>query len=321
MRLERPTARARTRMAYAADRFLSTMRHCICMLAANTLNDAGVPSSDGRVHGATALRIGAHGGASDKNDQVGFALSEGARKGTRLHRGLRELILVEPHPDSYAALSRQLSSQRAPGSDMRAVADNSAACGTDRPGNVTFYSIEVANSTSRQDDTVGGVGAGAQFSSMSWKHVYDSLGPRKGHLIQSGRVKIVTLPVPCYSIETLLARHGARPRDVRILTVDAEGYDVEILDGGKWGVGHLLPRLLVFEWFHVGHTPAARALVERLAANHSYACVPTPPRSHGLAAGRSQDMWCIHRSVAHVEACDTVWMRHDGVNCGRHCGW
>ena len=127
---------------------------------------------------------------------------------------------------------------------------------------------------------------------------------------RKGKIKIVELQVPCYRISTLLRKHDARESDVQILTVDAESYDIQILEGaGTWGAGYLLPRMLEFEWVHVSSTAAAIAFVNGLKANHSYVCTPTPPRQHGWSAGKSEDMWCIHQAAERLPGCSDLWRK------------
>ena len=242
-------------------------------------------------------------------------------------------ILVEPHPATFASLNALLNKERELNANVTAV--NAAVCSADEK-NVTFYTLKVEGGSNKSsyraaslDPTSAKLGAGAQFSSMSLQHVLDHMWPQRCGHCRKDATKIERLHVPCYSVATMLARHGVAESALRILTVDAEGADVEILEGVPWG--RVLPRLLVFELTHVQRQPSGRrrtqALLELLSSRHRYACQEQPPSSHGSNAGVSPDVWCVHAAARELSDCEAVWLRKEapGGRCwpafGARCGW
>lgn len=257
--------------------FHDEMSACIRSIA----NDTGV-----------ALRIGAHLAWADGNDPFGAAA------GIRL-----QTILVEPHPRTFALLGAMVAGNASVQQQQQVILENAAACGADMPSgsNITFYTLAAKSKAETQTP-------GVQFSSTSRQHVQDHMSDGRGGIRwDMAGMQIEALQVPCRSVATLLARHGIAERDVRLLTVDAEGADVSILEAVSWG--RVLPHLLVFEVVHVSKTPAGRERVVDLARmlyiEHSYHCYETPV-AH---AHHSQDMWCVHQAARHMRGCEFAWKR------------
>ena len=261
---------------YHGEVFLNLMRTCIASIDNETV------SSSGR---GVVLRIGAHLAWADANDPFGDVL--------RRSRSLSTL-LVEPHPSTFAKLSALLREERARGVN-NVVAINAAACTTDR--NLTFFTA-VGDTSS---------GAGAQFSSASREHVATHL-----RMTRTPTSSIRELYVPCFSVPTLLAQQSADERSLLMLTVDAEGSDLDILQGVVWGHDHALPRLVMFEQTHVNRQPGGReklqGFVSALSTRHRYACQSKPARTHGLEAKTgSPDMWCVHHRASLLPGCNSMW--------------
>jgi hypothetical protein len=95
---------------------------------------------------------------------------------------------------------------------------------------------------------------------------------------------IVEIQVPCFSVAELLEQQQVKPRDVLVLSIDAEGYDDVIL--GSVDFETTRPFLVVFEFQHlVDHKlegehawDAVHALESRLS-QFGYRCWLAPPEN------------------------------------------
>lgn len=126
-------------------------------------------------------------------------------------------ILLEPHPQTHAQLSALIAGV------PRVVADNTAACPSRLDAtNVTFYTLPFGNSSSTSSH---GGSLRSQFASMSLDHV-----AKHAKAFRRSSRAIQALQVPCYSLPSILRRHGVADGEVRIVTVDAEGSDLDILE-------------------------------------------------------------------------------------------
>ena len=249
--------------------------------------------------GGVALRIGAHLAWADTNDPFGRHLRDAKYLTT---------VLVEPHPTTFALLAELVRKE----GKEHVIAEHAAACNRDGTGNATFYTTTTVRN--------------AQYSSLSKQHVLQHLRDRWGRLPANVDSLIAPLQVPCYSVGTLLRRHGLDETQLRVLTVDAEGHDLDILEGMRFGEGHALPLILVFEQIHLldrQHRPLARlsAFVGTLVRTHRYACHARPAKTSGVSAGLSPDMWCVHHAAKALKGCEPSWNRLKPEGCGKGCGW
>jgi len=100
--------------------------------------------------------------------------------------------------------------------------------------------------------------------------------------------EIVTMPVPCHTVESALAAAGLEHVD--LIQIDAEGYDWQILRAIDFS--RLRPAILRFEYRHMGDRDADACLAH--LARHGYqflteerdiiACQPVATASRSLAA-------------------------------------
>ena len=133
--------------------------------------------------------------------------------------------------------------------------------------------------------------------------------------LNGGHAAIKALHVPCYSLPSILLRHGVEDSAAWIVTVDAEGYDLEILEGANWGgfgTG-FLPRLVSFEQSHIVHYGVNGSMrifrfVSDLQTRHGYRCEATPVSklTSGSRSSVPTDVYCVHRAAAALPGCSDM---------------
>lgn len=117
---------------------------------------------------------------------------------TRL--GIRKQILVEPHPDTF----RRLASRVRPSPDVTLM---NVACGA-RAGKATMYV------------TAGNEGASNSLLELS-NHLREF-----PEITPAGTVEVDVLP-----LDDALANAGLNPQDYNLLTLDVQGFELEVLRG------------------------------------------------------------------------------------------
>ena len=244
----------------SACRFQMSMRQCIMSIVEEGDRQPGNP---------TVLRVGAHLAWGDPNDPFPYTALRNARR-------VRS-VLVEPEPVAHEQLRLLIATSNL--SNVAAV--NAAVCASDaRGGKVTFYSRR------------GGVENSSlpQFASLNKQHVLDHL-KRGGHRWRPS-AHLQELEVACASVATTLDRLGVATEDLLLMTVDAEGSDLDIVRAAPWG-RDFLPRLLLFEHRHIVRQPGGleqtRAFLSALRANHSYRCEDTLDE---------ENVYCVHERAA-----------------------
>jgi FkbM family methyltransferase len=162
--------------------------------------------------GGAMVRIGAHLAWKDNHDPLGQA-------------GLKEFktLMVEPQPHVF----KRLTEITTPFPLIKVV--NAAVCGAD--SNVTFYS-------SRSDV------AFTEAASTSREHVirhmdyvirrtarYSKAGTTSRRWAEITRPEdlVVSHNIPCLSLDSLLTSAGFMNEEIRVITVDAEGLDFDIV--------------------------------------------------------------------------------------------
>ncbi len=166
-----------------------------------------------------------------------FALQIGAMDGVRfdpLHQLIRRhgwhALLVEPLPDSFAALKRHYA-------DVPGITFANCAIG-DAPGMLPLYHVppEVVQAEGFPSWVLG-------ISSLSREHVeaQEVFFQRSG--FQDLMRYVRTVAVEVVTLRTLLDRHGS-PR-VDVLQIDAEGYDYKVLRQWDFSLGR--PSIVNFE--------------------------------------------------------------------------
>ena len=145
---------------------------------------------------------------------------------------------------------------------------------------------------------------------------------RRAHNWSQSVDAIVKRRVPCLSVPTLLTRHGVAKESMRVLTVDAESLDVEIVESLL--PLHRFPNLKLIMWETNINLPRhddarharLRALVKSVEG-HGFQC-----RGWGSRRQRAplnsrcildeENAWCIHESVANQSECDASAVRRCG---------
>ena len=239
-----------------------------------------VEEGDRQPGNPTVLRVGAHLAWGDPNDPFPYTALRNARR-------VRS-VLVEPEPVAHEQLRLLIATSNL--SNVAAV--NAAVCASDaRGGKVTFYSRR------------GGVENSSlpQFASLNKQHVLDHL-KRGGHRWRPS-AHLQELEVACASVATTLDRLGVATEDLLLMTVDAEGSDLDIVRAAPWG-RDFLPRLLLFEHRHIVRQPGGleqtRAFLSALRANHSYRCEDTLDE---------ENVYCVHERAAPLAGCSAMWSR------------
>lgn len=249
------------------------------------------------------LRVGAHKAWKDKNDPL-------QRAGLN---DFRRTLLIEPQPQIFEEL-QAAALQEYP---SRVAVANAAVCAKDARA-LTFYSGDPRAS--------GIIGALSQAASTNYDHVLRHLSPAfkraksKGILGQNwtrAADLVVTQVVPCLSlVPTLMSMHGLSASRLRVLTIDAESTDVEIVESLPM---HVFTDLKLLMWEtnlippveDAGRHARLRTLVERLERHHGFEC-----RGWGSRRRRTplndrcildeENVWCIHRSVARLPQCNVT---------------
>ena len=166
--------------------------------------------------------------------------------------------------------------------------ENVAVCASDMP-DITFYTLPSVDELTGEvrSSSTGAArffihSAFSQVASTSLAHVlkHQWRMPRGRNISDL----VVAVKVPCWSVRTLLERHRLAPSERLIMTVDAEGQDLAILESAETTVG--LSRFDLFQWeyMHVDRTRHCEFMKRAVAAG--FAC----------DSGKS-DAWCVRRSA------------------------
>lgn len=242
-------------------------------------------------HGAM-LRVGAHLAWADRNDPV-------QRAGMAKFR----TYLVEPQP----ALSAQLKDMAASEYPGRVTVLNAAVCPSD--GNVTFYSI-------RTD--IPGLHLMTQLASLSRAYVENQLllpccgfhadrakSPQDSLLRRwtdedALREAIAETPLPCLSISSIVKGFKAAQLTLRVMTVDAEGFDLDIVETIPQHVLSSL-QLLSYESIHLapGDFDKHKHFITRLEQHFGFDCRGThlSSRLNAKAVTDIHNVWCVKPSA------------------------
>mmetsp|Transcript_34085 Transcript_34085/g.89623 ORF Transcript_34085/g.89623 Transcript_34085/m.89623 type:complete len:222 (+) Transcript_34085:246-911(+) len=221
------------------------------------------------------------------------------------------MLLVEPQPhvaSQLADITQQFGGTVA--------IEQAAICAHD--GNVTFYYLPDINPSS------GAITrphlrrlksfpvATSQLASMSKEHIL-----RQQRHVHNGlklAAYIRELIVPCYSVPTLLKRHAIRPHKLDVLTVDAEGYDLTILDAVDFQL--IAPQLLIWEQVHVNAQPTlggrnrTASFISKLEQQHAYRCNSQSDLENVMCVKRS---WlAVGRGAAGCRQA-FIWPGHEEV--------
>lgn len=222
----------------------------------------------------TFVQIGAHLAWANTNDPFRSMVT----------RSRMRSVLVEPQPHIYHQLVGLVGSHSEDEAKMIEVV-NAAICPESRGGaNVTFFSISPlvnpltgALPTGRKQRHTG-ASFTSQLASMSREHIL-----KHRRFIPNIEDHIVEIQVPCLSVAELLERQRVEPRDVLVLSIDAEGYDDVILDSVDFETTR--PFLVVFEFQHLIHRQRrehawdAVHTAERRLSKFGYRCWRAPPEN------------------------------------------
>lgn len=184
-----------------------------------------------------ALQIGAHLAWLNANDPFVASLKSLALRGMRT-------ILVEPQPHVFT----QLRDAMAQIEHASIRVENAAACARD--GNVTFYTIDERFDTRSGYDQSSGRQLPmwvTQIASMDLKHILKHQPGMPPGVNLREHVKEVR--VPCRTVGSLLSRGGVEPSALGLLSVDAEGFDADILLGVNFAT--VRPPIVVWEYKHI----------------------------------------------------------------------
>jgi len=240
-------------------------------------------------HHPGVMRIGAHLAWADFNDP----LQEEMLAMTNMSADEAVmLVLVEPQPPVHAHLVEMASPF------LNVEVDQAAGCAVDK--NVTFYSLRPPNATK---DPL----ASTQLSSMSRDRVEGLL---HNHRAAGSHIIDETL-VPCYTVPTLLRRHKLLAGNLVALTVDAEGYDLDILDAVPWD--DIAPPLLMWEAERYKPFPSrsrfkqcmqltnrTRTFIRRMEDEHGYSCAPAEETIF------MENVVCVAKTVVPTECASFV---------------
>ncbi len=200
------------------------------------------------------VQVGAHLAWLNANDPFG-ELARAASLRT---------VLVEPQPHVAARLEAEV---RARAAAAAVTVRNCAVCDAARGGsNVTFYAISpdvdpltgayAPRRARRHRDATGAAARGggdnwregpnwtSQLASMSREHIL-----KHRRWIPNVEEYIVEMQVPCLTVDALLRAEAIAPERVLVLSVDAEGYDAEIVRSVDFT--RVRPFLLVWEFQHL----------------------------------------------------------------------
>ena len=228
-------------------------------------------------HGTAALlQVGAHLAWLNDNDQLGLLKHE---KSSFREAGAVAL-LVEPQPHVFRQLAAAV---KAHAPHVRAV--HAAACARDSGMNVTFYALSksIDPRTGFLHDAHSGLSVqlpawASQVASLSRQAVLRSLPGGEQHRAMLSRY-IQPVRVRCDSIATTLSRQGLLAgRSLRVLAIDAEGHDSELVlslghalgDGGTKGTLLSGLSLVLFEHKHSQPEPLCNAL--RMLDRAGFSC-------------------------------------------------
>lgn len=155
----------------------------------------------------------------------------------------------------------------------------------------------------------------SQVASLDREAVLRNLPNELGRRADKAKY-IIPTTVRCDTAQTLLARHGLAARDVRVLSIDAEGYDASILASMQLGSGAWRSlRLVLFEHKHAQTEVLCSAVRALDAAGFTCECDEANVRCVSRNASckhvprRAEDPWascvvgrlaslkgtCIHR--------------------------
>jgi FkbM family methyltransferase len=174
-------------------------------------------------------------------------------------------VMVEPEPSAVARLAGNFG-------DRRNIALANVAV-ADRDGRLPLYGVEPPRAAAAEDARWELFGTYDLVSSLSRETIL-------GHdWIAGVEDRITVEEVECLRFESLCDRYEIERIDC--LLIDAEGYDLEILEGIDFPRHR--PRLLIYEHFHLGGQGRARA--REIVAANGYESIE-----------EGWDTWCLDRS-------------------------
>lgn len=222
------------------------------------------------------VQVGAHLAWLNPNDPFKSFSSEGFTT-----------ILVEPQPRIYERLAKA-----AEGVDSVKVLNN-AVCNTTTQ--IKFYAVKPDEGEAHVEDSRGSNMA-SQVASLSREHVL-----KHKKWVKDIEDRIIEIDVQCETVETILKREGLLTddghSDVFILSVDAEGFDADILMSVDWV--KVRPRLVLYEHIHLMATPEGRIKagnVEFTLMSHGYTCFK-----------EKENMWCVGGEDEQTDAEHKAW--------------
>mmetsp|Transcript_15682 Transcript_15682/g.32716 ORF Transcript_15682/g.32716 Transcript_15682/m.32716 type:complete len:356 (-) Transcript_15682:68-1135(-) len=218
------------------------------------------------------VQVGAHLAWLNPNDPFSRRFSS---KGTAF-----KTVLVEPQPRIYERLVKA-----AEGVNSVEVVNN-AVCNT--TGKVTFYAVDVGDVAHLRLH-------GSQVASLSRNHIL-----KHKRWVPDIEERIIEIDVACETVENIVKGQGLLTEehsDVFILSVDAEGFDADILLSVDWTV--IRPRLVVYEYIHLFSTKEGRVKAGDLQFtlnSHGYTCFK-----------EKENIWCVGGEDMQTSAEHTSW--------------
>ncbi|WP_204623524.1 FkbM family methyltransferase [Crenalkalicoccus roseus] len=147
-----------------------------------------------------------------------------------------QVLAIEPNP-AFAALHR-----------ARGYEVIECACGDADRDAVSFFVVDYRGSY------LGGTVTNESFSSLGLRGKYRDYLERLG----GGRVPVREIRVPMRRLDTLLDQHAGGAAEIGVLSVDVEGWEIEVLAGldfGRWR-----PAVVIVE--NLFEEPQHRAFLE-----------------------------------------------------------
>lgn len=240
--------------------------------------------------GGEMVRVGAHMAWRDKNDPL---------KRAGLSGGLRAL-LVEPQPDVFVQLRAAAALEYLD----RVTVLNAAVCPT-ADGNVSFFvgsptipkSIALSQAASLSRDHM--------LKHMEFVRQRARVRSKAGSALRTWYESVnasdlvVETMIPCLTMHSLLRRGGVQAGKVRVITVDAEGFDLDIVRGIPHDALSGL-KFLMWESTHLtlDSSQRHRHYVTQLERQFGFDCRGTHGKQRqSLNSKRALDeenVWCIH---------------------------
>jgi len=177
-----------------------------------------------------AVQIGSNTG-NVGNDPIWALLEDGS---------FDKALLIEPLPHVFKRLKRNCENLTS--KNLEIALDNTAIGSKSDPEKITLYSAA--------DERASQLASREKLHTTQWLNQYKIFGiPFIPKVIDTS---IVKHEVPCNPLSTVLLRHNMQNKQLDILDVDTEGYDLEILDGIDWT--DFKPLVVAFEHGHTEGT-------------------------------------------------------------------